>query len=234
MSDKEITAFVKKNLSNKKNIKVSSQEDGTLYHKGRILTTKKINACCELSTIIKDLGSNTLCVPVIYKYSPLAYSIVNEIQCHSDAVKHSGVETVWRYVLKLGYITQNRDLVKEVKKNCERCRYLRKKAISIKMGLVSTHNLRIAPAFYATEVDLCGPFKAHSPKSKRKTIKIWLAVYCCMSASTTLIKAMKDYSITAFIQSFVRFSCDVGYAKLIKTMLAAPVILGGLKNFRPK
>ena len=181
LSDKEITAFVKKNLSNKKNIKISFQKDGILYYKGRILTAKKINASCELSTIAKDLCSNTLCVPVIYKYSPLAYSIVNEIQCHSDAVKHSGVETVWRYVLKLGYITQNRDLVKEVKKNCERCRYLRKKAISIKMGLVSTHNLRIAPAFYATEVDLCGPFKAHSPKSKRKTIKIWLAVYCCMS-----------------------------------------------------
>ena len=226
MSDKEITAFVKKNLSNKKNIKVSSQEDGTLYHTGRILTTKKINACCELSTIIKDLGSNTLCVPVIFKHLPLAYSIVNEIQCHSDAAKHSGVETVWRCVLKLGYITQIRDLVKEVKKNCERCRYLRKKAISIKMGLVSTHNLRIAPAFYATEVGLCGPFRAYSPKSKIKTIKIWLAVYCCMSTSTTLIKAMEDYSITAFIQSFVRFSCEVGYPKLIKSMVAAPLILG--------
>ena len=199
-----------------------------------MIATEKINATCGMSTVMKDLCSNTFCLPVNYKNSPLAFSIVNEIQCHSDAAKHSGVETVWRCVLKLGYITQIRDLVKEVKKNCERCRYLRKKAISIKMGLVSTHNLRVAPAFYTTEVDLCGPFKAYSPKSKRKTIKIWLAVYCCMSASTTLIKAMKDYSITAFIQSFVRFSCDVGYAKLIKTMLAAPVILGGLKNFRPK
>ena len=102
MSDKEITAFVKKNLSNKKNIKILFQKDGILYHKGRILTTEKINASCELSTIMKDLYSNIFCVPVIYKHLPLAYSIVNEIQCHSDAAKNSGVETVWRYVLKLG------------------------------------------------------------------------------------------------------------------------------------
>ena len=65
-------------------------------------------------------------------------------------MKHSGVETVWRYVLKLGYIRQGRDLVKKVKKNCERYKYLGKKAIYIEMCPVSSHTLRIAPAFYAT------------------------------------------------------------------------------------
>ena len=49
---------------------------------------------------------------------------------------------------------QGRDLVKKAKKNCERCRYLRKKAINIEMGPVSTHNLRRAPAFSATQGDL--------------------------------------------------------------------------------
>ena len=47
-----------------------------------------------MSTVMKDLCSNTFCVPVIYKHSPLAYSIVNEINWYSDAAKHSGVETV--------------------------------------------------------------------------------------------------------------------------------------------
>ena len=126
---------------------------------------------------MKDLCSNTFCVPVIYNHSPLACSIVNKIHWHSDAAKHSGVETVRRYVLKLGYIMHGRDLVKKVKKNCERCRYLRKKAIHIEMGPVSPHSLRIARIFYATQVDFCGIFKAHSPHNKRTTIKIWLAVY---------------------------------------------------------
>ena len=62
---------------------------------------------------------------------------------------------------------QVRDLLKKVKKNCERCRYLRKKEINIEMGPVSTHNLRIAPAFYATQVDPCRAFKEYSPHNKR-------------------------------------------------------------------
>ena len=45
------------------------------------------------------------------------------------------------------------------------------------MGPVSSHSLRIALAFYATQVDLCGPFKAYSPHNKRTTVKIWLGIY---------------------------------------------------------
>ena len=68
---------------------------------------------------------------MIYKHSPLAYSIVNKIHWYLDAAKHSGIEIVWRYVLKLGYIMQGRNLVRKVKNNFERCIYLRKKSINI-------------------------------------------------------------------------------------------------------
>ena len=81
-----------------------------------MLATEKINATCGMSTVMKDLCSNTFCLPVNYKNSPLAFSIVNEIHSLLDAAKHSGVETLWRYVLKLGYIMQGRALVKKVKK----------------------------------------------------------------------------------------------------------------------
>ena len=99
--------------------KISFQKDGILYYKGRILAIEKINASCEMSTVVKDLCSNTFCVPVIYKHSTLAYNLINEIHWHSDTAKHSGVETVWRCVMKLGYIMQGRGLVKKVKKNCD-------------------------------------------------------------------------------------------------------------------
>ena len=119
-----------------------------------------------------------------------------------------------------------RDLVKKVKKNCERCRYLRNKAINIEMGPASSHSLRIAPAFYATQVDLCGPFKAYSTHNKRTAIQVWLAVYCCMSTSTTLIQVMEDYSTIAFIQSFVRFSCEVCYPVFISVDGGSQLVKG--------
>ena len=128
--------------------------------------------------------------------------------------------------MKLGYKMQGIDLVKKVKKNCERCRYLRKKAVNIEMGPVSSHSLRIALAFYATQVDLCGPFKAYSPHNIRTTIKIWLAIYCCMSTSTTLIKVIEDYSTTALIQSFVQFSYEVVYPKFLSVDEGSQLVKG--------
>ena len=83
------------------------------------------------------------------------------------------------------------------------------------MGPISKRNIKIAPAFYSTQTDLCGPFKAYSHHYKRTTIKIWLVVFCCMTTSNTIIKVMEDYSTQSFIQSFIRFSCEVGYPKFI-------------------
>ena len=99
LSDEEITAsenyFFKKETSEVKEIakkyeyqKISFQKAGILYYKVRILATENINGTCEMSTVMKYLSSDTFCVPVIYKHSPLAYSIVKEIHWHSDAVKH--------------------------------------------------------------------------------------------------------------------------------------------------
>ena len=49
-----------------------------------------------MSDVMKDLSSSTFFVPVIYKHSPLDYSIVNDVHWNSSVAKHSGVETVWR------------------------------------------------------------------------------------------------------------------------------------------
>ena len=120
---------------------------------------------------------------------------------------------VWRYVLKKAYIIEGRSIVKNIKRLCQRCRYLKNKTIDIVMGPVLEYNLKISPAFYITQVDLTGPFKAYSEHNKRTTIKIWLVVFCCATTMIINIKVMEDYSTTAFIQAFTWFSCEVGYPK---------------------
>ena len=52
-----------------------------------------------MTAVMKDLASTTFCVAVIYRHSPLAYSIINEIHWYSNIAKNSGVETIWRYLL---------------------------------------------------------------------------------------------------------------------------------------
>ena len=195
--------------------KISIERDGILYYSGRILPTDNTKITGEMSTVMKDLAADTFCVPIIYKHSPLAYSLINEVHWHSKAETHSSVKTVWRYVIKTRFIIFGKDLVKKIKTQCERCRYPRRKAVDVEMGSVSKHSITIAPAFYVTQADICGPFKAYSLHHKRTTIKIWLIVYCCISALTTNIKVMDDYSAQAFIQAFIRFFCEVGYPRFI-------------------
>ena len=90
------------------------------------------------------------------------------------------------------------------------------------MGPASVYKLKIAPAFYITQVDLTGPFKAYSKHNKRTTLKIWLVVFCCATTTTINIKVMEDYSTTAFIQAFTRFSCEVGYPQKALTRRRKP------------
>ena len=161
-----------------------------------------------MTNAMQDLSAETFCVPIVAKNSPFAYAIINDIHWYDKVAQHSGVEMVWRYVLKKAYIIEGRSIVKNIKRLCHRCRYLKKKTIEIIMDTVSEYSLKIAPAFYITQVHLTGPFKAYS-----KHNKIWLAVFCCTTTTTINIKVMEDYNTTAFIQAFTRFSCKVGDPK---------------------
>ena len=49
---------------------------------------------------MKDLSVITFCVPVVDKYSPVAYSIVSDIHWNHKVARHTGIETTSRYVLK--------------------------------------------------------------------------------------------------------------------------------------
>ena len=210
-ASQEVKTFVKP--SKYKNISVET--DGVLRFSGRILPTDDISIVGKATQVMKDLSSTTFAVPLVDKHSPIAYSMVNDIHWYHPTAQHRGIDTTWRYVLKEIYIIDGHSLVSKIKDSCERCRYLLKKSIEVSMGPVSPHTLTIAPAFYATQLDIVGPFTAHCHLHKRNTIKIWFVVYVCSTTSTTSIKVMDNYSATAFLQSFVRFSSEVGYPKTL-------------------
>ena len=193
--------------------KFSKEKDGKLLYTGRILPTNSTSVTGSMTNAMHDLSAATFCVVIIDKHSPLAYAIINDIHWNNKVAQHSVVETVWRYVLKKAYIIEGRSIVKNIKRSCQRCRYLKKKTIDLIMGPVSEYTLKIAPAFFITQFDLTGPFKAYSKHHKRTTLKIWLVVFCCATTTTVNIKVMEDYSTTAFIQAFTTFSDEVGYRK---------------------
>ena len=110
---------------------ISSEKNDILYYTGRILPCQQINAITTMSNTMRYLTRTSFCVPLVDKYSPLAFSIVNE--WYHSVAKHSGVETVLRYSMQHAYIFEGRDIVKKIKKSCERCKILMNMTFNVSM-----------------------------------------------------------------------------------------------------
>ena len=194
--------------------KISVEKNSILYFKGRIPPGQKIQSVVPLTDVMKDLTNLNFCVPIIDKFSPIGFAIANDTHWNHNVANHTGVETVLRYVAEICHIIDARDIVRMIGHSCERCKFLRKRALQVAMGPVS-HHLTIAPAFYISQVDLAGPFPSYSPHNKRTTVKIWFSIFCCLTTSAIDIRVMEDYSAPAFVEAFIRMSCYAGYPKFL-------------------
>ena len=164
----------------------------------------------QLADVCLDLSDSTFCVPLLDKYSPISFSIINEVHWYDDDARHAGNETVWRFVQLLAFIVEGKPLAKQFKEECPRCRYLKRMAIKVAMGPVGDDQLRIAPPFYASQVDIFGPYKSHSDVNTRAKTDIWFVIFCCCVTGAVSIKTMNTYSTKSFVMSFIRFSCVYG------------------------
>lgn len=126
----EVIAFVPEQRYSK----ISQLKNDILYYTGRILPTDKVTSTGKLTNVMLDLSSTMFCVPMIDRNSPIAYSIVSYIHWNHKVAKHAGVETVLRYVLQIAYIIDGRELVRHIRRKCQRCRYMAKKTIEVEMG----------------------------------------------------------------------------------------------------
>ena len=139
--------------------KCSNEKDGKLLYTGRTLPTNSTSVTGSMTNTMQESSAAIFCVPIVDKHSPLAHAIINDIHWNDKVAQHSGVETVQSYVLKKAYIIEGCSIAKNIKRLCQRCRYLKKKTIDMIMGPVSEYNLKVAPAFCITQVDLTGPLQ---------------------------------------------------------------------------
>ena len=203
----------------------SFEKEGIVYYSGRVLNCD-ISYQCDMTEKMLDLSKDTFIVPIVDRYSPLAYAIVNQFHWEDKTVKHCGVESTIRAVMSLAHILRVRDLVKSIKKNCKRCRYILKRTVEVIMGPTSKDQLCVAPPFYITQVDLCGPFKAYSVHNKRATIKIYICTFVCCTTGMTTLKIMESYDAVQFLNAFSRFSCELGFPKKLLIDEGSQIVCG--------
>ena len=220
------TEEVKHFLPKSKYEQLSTEKSGILYYTGRILPTQEIGGDPTMCDVCLDLVKSSFCVPIVDSLSPIAYSIASEIHWYHSDVRHSGLESVLRETNKLVFIIGGRGLLKLIKDSCARCRFLHKREVEVAMGPKHESNLCIAPAFYNTQVDICGSFDSYSNVNKRAKVKIWLVVFCCSTTGATDCKVMEDYSTGSFILAFIRFACRYGYPNSLYPDLGSQLIKG--------
>ena len=176
----EVIQFNSKSVVEKKAV----LQDGILLSRGRIIQGMNFIETAELDNLnLGQLGIKTK-IPVIDRFSPLAYSIGQHI--HWIVAQHKGIESCLRISLQHVNILQGMNLFREIGEECIRCNIKRGKFVQATMGPLSDKQLIIAPPFYATQIDLCGPFRVFVPgferetrASKVKETKAWIMVAVC-------------------------------------------------------
>ena len=219
--------------------RISEEKDGILYYSGRILPSQEITGVKTLCDTSFDLQQTTFCVPLIDRSSPIAYALASEVHWHHPDTNHGGIESLLRHTQCVAYLIGGRKLVVDLKKACARCRFLEKRAIRVAMGPKSQSNLTIAPAFYNTQVDICGPFKTYSNVNKRAKTKLWAVIFCCCATGAVDAKTMEDYSTDSFVLAFDRFGTRYGFpsklfpdygGQLLKACTDMILSYGDIKN----
>ena len=206
---------VKHFMKNEKYVNISKEIDEVLYYVGRIPPDYVFDGYPELCEAAIDLCRTTFCVPVMDQCSPVAISIAMEIHWYHPDVQHRGIETILRQTQSVAHIIGGRHLAKSIKRGCIKCRILNKKSVDVIMGQIQDVNLCIAPAFFASQVDIFGPYKSYSSANKRATIKVWFLIFCCCTTGGVDIRVLEDYSTDSFVLGFVRFACRFGYPKYV-------------------
>ena len=209
------TAEVIKFVNSKKYVDITTEANGILYYNSRVLPGEQFGDPPSFSDAVLDLCSSSFVVPVLDFKSPIAYALALETHRYHPDVKHAGVESVLRYTQTVAHILNGRSLVKDIGKFCVRCRIKNKARLNVVMGPLGEGNMKIAPAFYTSQVDLFGPCSSYSNVNKRATIKVWFVVFCCCATGAVDVRIMEDYSTDSFLLAFIRFSCRFGYPKTL-------------------
>ena len=194
-----------KNFNKADKLKKFTEKDGVLWCTSRILDDTKPE---NLAAVMIDLKPLTFTRPVVDRYSPVAYAAM--IHAHVKLTHHGGSYATMRAVLEIVHVMQAKSLANEVTQDCNYCKRYKAKRLEAAMGKQHESRMLIAPAFYATQVDLFGPMEAFCKHGRRAVIKVYGIVFKCPTTLAVASAVMDDYSTASFLDGFFRFAARYG------------------------
>ena len=184
----------------------TTEQDGVLYYRSRILDGQVIE---DNDGILGDVRPLHFVRPVVDRFSPVAYSIMRYV--HDRIAKHMNPVVMLRESRELCFVFRGRDLAIEIAKLCNHCKKKRAETLEAQMGAQHPSTLRVGAAFSTVQIDMAGPWLAECEHSCRSTVKVWALVFKDPTTAAVAAYAMAASSSAGFVQAYNRHAFRHGH-----------------------
>ena len=123
------------------------------------------------------------------------------------------------------HVVKGGNLTRAIREDCLRCRLILKKTMAEMMGDVPLEKLIISPAFYAVQIDDCGPFQAYSKHGLRSALKVALVITCINNSAVT-IWVLETQEAPSVLKALLRHSYRYGYPAVAYIDLGSGLVKG--------
>lgn len=148
-------------------------------------------------------------LPLVLSSSPILHSYL--LYVHLSLAPHTGVEFTMREVSRKMMVKQGlRRLVRNIRKDCTRCRGILLKTIELEMSRHTAARTIISPPFFHCMVDIAYNFPGLAFKNSRKHVKLYALVIVCLLTSATSILVLEGIATEDICAAIERHSCRYG------------------------
>ncbi|KAL0101900.1 hypothetical protein PUN28_018452 [Cardiocondyla obscurior] len=138
------------------------------------------------------------------KDSPITSLIIHDAHLK---MLHGGTQLTLSCLRTKYWIMNGRPAVRSHILKCIRCTRYRELRAKQLMGQLSCARVIMARPFTNSGLDYAGPFSLKTWKGRAaRTYKSYIAIFVCMATSAVHIELVTDYSSSAFIAAFKRFT----------------------------
>lgn len=153
--------------------------------------------------------SETAKHPIILKSHPLVKLIIHHIHLK---YLHAGPQFVLTQLRQSYWIIRARQIIRSVLYACVQC--TRERAQTVEQIMGELPKCRVTPltrAFIHVGLDYAGPILVRAASGRgHKSHKSYLSLFICMTTKAVHLELVSDYSTSAFIASFHRFTSRRG------------------------
>ena len=184
-------------------------QDGIYYYTGRLSEEFPVVSADLDINVFFDNQDFKAVLPVVHSKSQVFYSYL--IFIHDYVRPHSGVELTYREVSKkMHVLCSPRNIISQVRKDCEKCKIMFKKTLELEMASHSAHRTILSPPFHAIQMDIAYKFKAKAWKNSRQTFDVYALVVVCLLSSATSILVLEGLETADVVLALERHSNRYG------------------------